>query len=342
MPALGGPASTVCHSSSVNAAFPVIERRTLHAARSRLRGASGSRLCGEMVCPSCGTENLEGKKFCKECGTALATATNCGSCGAALAGDEKFCDECGATVAAENAAPRPGHLRARGSRGRAPARLRALRRPRRLHAASRSRATRGDSRAALALLRHLPAADRAVRRHGGEVHRRRGDGRVGHADRDRGRCRAGGSRRARPRRGRLGARARRSAPRSFAPAPGVLTGEAAVTIGAEGEGMVAGDLVNTASRVQSVAEPGSVFVGESTRRATEQTVVYEEAGAFELKGKEGLTPLWQARRVVSGVRGTLKSHGPRGAVRRAATGSCGRSRSSSTSARRSRRRSSSR
>jgi adenylate/guanylate cyclase family protein len=39
---------------------------------------------------------------------------------------------------------------------------------------------------------------------------------------------------------------------------GVLTGEAAVTIGAEGEGMVAGDLVNTASRVQSVAQPGAV------------------------------------------------------------------------------------
>ena len=74
---------------------------------------------------------------------------------------------------------------------------------------------------------------------------------------------------------------------------GVLTGEAAVTIGAEGQGMVAGDLVNTASRVQSVAEPGTVFVGGATRRATEQAVVYEEAGAFELKGKDGLTPLWR-------------------------------------------------
>src|SRR2546425_1277595 len=90
---------------------------------------------------------------------------------------------------------------------------------------------------------------------------------------------------------------------------GVLTGEAAVTIGAEGEGMVAGDLVNTASRVQSVAEPGTVLVGESTRRATEQTIVYEEAGSFELKGKEGLTPLWKAQRVVSGLRGSLKSQG---------------------------------
>ena len=82
---------------------------------------------------------------------------------------------------------------------------------------------------------------------------------------------------------------------------GVLTGEAAVKIGAEGQGMVAGDLVNTASRVQSVAEPGAVFVGEATRRATERAVVYEAAGSFELKGKEGETPLWRALRVVSGV-----------------------------------------
>src|SRR4029453_11145442 len=36
---------------------------------------------------------------------------------------------------------------------------------------------------------------------------------------------------------------------------GVLTGEAAVTIGAEGQGMVAGDMVNTASRIQSAADP---------------------------------------------------------------------------------------
>ncbi len=68
---------------------------------------------------------------------------------------------------------------------------------------------------------------------------------------------------------------------------GVLTGEAAVNLAAVGQGMVAGDLVNTASRVQSVAEPGSVFVGEATRRASERAVVYEDAGAHELKGKEG-------------------------------------------------------
>jgi len=90
---------------------------------------------------------------------------------------------------------------------------------------------------------------------------------------------------------------------------GVLTGEAAVTIGAAGEGMVAGDLVNTASRIQSASEPGTVLVGEVTRRATEQAVVYESAGEQELKGKSEPVALWQALRVVSGVGGTLKSAG---------------------------------
>jgi class 3 adenylate cyclase/tetratricopeptide (TPR) repeat protein len=89
----------------------------------------------------------------------------------------------------------------------------------------------------------------------------------------------------------------------------VLSGEAAVTVGAESEGMVAGDLVNTASRVQGLAPPGGVLVGEGTRRATEQAIVYESIGGHELKGKAGLVPLWRALRVVSGARGTLKSEG---------------------------------
>ena len=52
-----------------------------------------------------------------------------------------------------------------------------------------------------------------------------------------------------------------------------------------------------------------MLVGEATRRATEATIVYEDAGLHELKGKAGLVPAWRALRVVSGARGTLKSQG---------------------------------
>ncbi len=90
---------------------------------------------------------------------------------------------------------------------------------------------------------------------------------------------------------------------------GVLTGEAVVTIGAEGQGMVAGDLVNTASRIQSAAPAGAVFVGEATRRSTEAAIVYEDAGPHELKGKAEPVPLWRATRIVAGVRGSMRSAG---------------------------------
>jgi class 3 adenylate cyclase/tetratricopeptide (TPR) repeat protein len=90
---------------------------------------------------------------------------------------------------------------------------------------------------------------------------------------------------------------------------GVLTGEAAISIGAEGQGMVAGDLVNTASRVQSAAEPGSVLVGEATKRASEAAVVFEDAGAHELKGKAEPVQLWRASRVVGSRGGEGRSVG---------------------------------
>jgi class 3 adenylate cyclase/tetratricopeptide (TPR) repeat protein len=90
---------------------------------------------------------------------------------------------------------------------------------------------------------------------------------------------------------------------------GVLTGEAAVTLGAEGQGMVAGDLVNTASRIQSAASPGAVFVGEATRRASEAAIAYEDSGTHDMKGKAEALRLWRATRIVAGVGGALRSAG---------------------------------
>jgi len=88
---------------------------------------------------------------------------------------------------------------------------------------------------------------------------------------------------------------------------GVLTGEAAVTLGAVGQGMVAGDLVNTASRLQSVAPHGSVLVGESTYRATSGAIAYEAVGEQALKGKASPIPAWRAIAVVARRGGSGRS-----------------------------------
>jgi len=90
---------------------------------------------------------------------------------------------------------------------------------------------------------------------------------------------------------------------------GVLTGEATVNLGVSGQGMVAGDLVNTASRIQSAAEPGTVLVGEGTKRATEAAVVFADAGEHTLKGKAEPVRLWRALRVAAGRGGLMKSEG---------------------------------
>jgi class 3 adenylate cyclase/tetratricopeptide (TPR) repeat protein len=90
---------------------------------------------------------------------------------------------------------------------------------------------------------------------------------------------------------------------------GVVTGEVAVTLGAVGEGMVAGDVVNTAARVQSVAQPGQVMVDAATQRLAADGVGFAAAGEHALKGKTELVPLWRATRVLSGVGGQQRIDG---------------------------------
>jgi class 3 adenylate cyclase len=80
---------------------------------------------------------------------------------------------------------------------------------------------------------------------------------------------------------------------------GVVTGQVAVTLGATHEGMVAGDAVNTAARVQSVSDPGCVLADEATYRLTASSVEYADAGEHPLKGKAEPKKLWRAIRVVS-------------------------------------------
>ena len=90
---------------------------------------------------------------------------------------------------------------------------------------------------------------------------------------------------------------------------GVVTGEVAVTLGAAGEGMVAGDAVNTASRVQAAAGPGQVLVDGVTQRLAVGGIGFADAGEHVLKGKAEPVRLWRATRVLSGVGGSQRVDG---------------------------------
>ncbi|MEO5634546.1 adenylate/guanylate cyclase domain-containing protein, partial [Gaiella sp.] len=80
---------------------------------------------------------------------------------------------------------------------------------------------------------------------------------------------------------------------------GVNTGEAVVSLSARpelGEGMVTGDVVNTAARIQAQAPVDGLAVGEATFRATERVFEYESLEAISAKGKAEPVPVWQALR----------------------------------------------
>jgi predicted ATPase len=77
----------------------------------------------------------------------------------------------------------------------------------------------------------------------------------------------------------------------------VNTGEAVVTLSARpslGEAMVAGDVVNTASRLQQHAPVGEIVVGEETYRATRNAIQYEPVDAVTVKGKSAPIEVWRA------------------------------------------------
>jgi class 3 adenylate cyclase len=90
---------------------------------------------------------------------------------------------------------------------------------------------------------------------------------------------------------------------------GVVTGEVAVTLGAAQEGMVAGDAVNTASRVQAAAGPGTVLVDGATQRLADSAIGFADAGEHALKGKTDPVRLWRATRVLAGVGGSQRVDG---------------------------------
>jgi class 3 adenylate cyclase len=257
-----------------------------------------------MTCSSCNVANEPGRKFCRECGERLATM--CASCGAANASDDKYCGECGQPLARETPAvpaapPREGDTERRVvsvlfvdlvgftsfSEGRDPEDVRAM------------------------LTQYFDAASDAVQRHGGSVEKFIGDAvmavwgtPVAHEDDAERAVRSaleivdrvaalGGNLH-------LDLKAR----------AGVLTGEAVAVLDAVGQGFVTGDLVNTASRLQSAAEPGTVLVGEKTFRSVAASIACTPVESLTLKGKADPLPAWRALRVLSEMGGSGRGSAP--------------------------------
>ena len=254
------------------------------------------------VCSNCGAENRADAKFCGECGAALAAL--CPACSTPNEPGRKFCYECGASLGGSpgSAAPVPAQPRETPTAER---RLVSV-----LFADLVGFTTASEGRDAEEtrelLTRYFDSSRQIVERYGGTVEKFIGDAvmavwgaPVAQEDDVE--------------------RAVRAALELVASVPGldpslqaragVLSGQAAVTIGAQGQGMVAGDLVNTASRIQSAAQPGTVLVGESTKRASEAAVAYDDVGEHRLKGKAEPVSLWRALRVVGGAKGVRRSDG---------------------------------
>ena len=259
-----------------------------------------------MECGRCGAANGAGSRFCDQCGSALAIA--CATCGAANRPEARFCATCGAALepvagrsrapagAARGSRPTPGP----GSDGAAERRLVTV-----LFAdlvGFTPFAEEQDPEETRELLTaYFDRTRLVIERHGGRVEKFIGDAvmavwgtPVAHED--------------------DAERAVRAALEVVAAVDGlgpglearagVLTGEAAVDLEATDEALVAGDLVNTAARLQSVAPPGAVIVGESTMRAVSGTIALEPVGPQLLKGKSAPVAAWQALRVLAerGVR----------------------------------------
>jgi class 3 adenylate cyclase len=252
-----------------------------------------------VICPNCGTENLAGAKFCMECATPFAAT--CPSCGAANLPAAKFCSECASPMAGGAARAMAPAGQPVATRDALPSDATAERRlVSVLFADMVGFTTYAEGRDAEEVRdlqsRYFETVSDIIARYGGTTEKFIGDAvmalwgaPIAHEDDAERAVRAGLE--------------LVDAVRGLGPAlearAAVLTGEAAITLGATNQGMVAGDLVNTASRLQSVAPPSTVLVGEATQRAAAGAIAFEPAADQVLKGKVSPVPAWRALRVVA-------------------------------------------
>ncbi|HEY5183610.1 MAG TPA: adenylate/guanylate cyclase domain-containing protein, partial [Actinomycetes bacterium] len=257
------------------------------------------------TCASCGSEVPPGAKFCQECGAAVPLRA-CPACGAP-AERGRFCVECGSPL--DGARPEEASARV-------PDRPVAERRVTSvlfgdLVGFTPLSESRDPEEVRELLSQYFAECRTVIGRYGGSVEKFIGDAvmavwgvPVTHGDDAERAVRAG-----------LELVQAVAAMGEDVGAPGlsmragVVTGEVAVTVGATAEGMVAGDAVNTAARVQSTAAPGAVWVDDTTRALTAAAISYSDAGEHSLKGKSEPAQLWQARAVVAELGGGQRVDG---------------------------------
>ncbi|MBX6723044.1 MAG: AAA family ATPase, partial [Dactylosporangium sp.] len=236
-------------------------------------------------CPRCGRVAADDDRFCGGCGTELSPA--CPRCQRPFAPDAAFCTGCGA--------PRDGDRRASP----------ALEDRRRVSVLfvdlvdSTPYAERTDPE----LVRRVQtsffsAVRRVIAQYGGVVEKYIGDavmalfGAPVATETDPLRCVRAGLE--------LQRVLARFAPEDAGPLRfrvGVATGEAIVDVVAArdgGQAIVAGDVVNVASRLQSLAPPGGVLVCGTTYAATKNSIRYAEMQSVVLRGRSTPTEVWQA------------------------------------------------
>ncbi len=256
-----------------------------------------------VTCPACGTENKARRRFCSQCGADLATT--CPACGTPNDPGDLFCGECGGSLAVPHEPTRPEPASAQAERRLVSILFADL-------VGFTGFSEHQDPEETRELLsRYFDSARQVIDRYGGTVEKFIGDAvmalwgapvaREDDAER--------AVRAALELVEVVAALESDAGPAGLKARAAIVTGEAAVTIGAENQGLVAGDLVNTASRVQSLAESGTVLVNEATRRATEAAIAYEDAGTHELRGRSEPVVLSRATRVVAARRGEGRSGG---------------------------------
>jgi class 3 adenylate cyclase len=254
-----------------------------------------------LICSNCGAHNEPGRKFCGDCAARLASV--CPACGASNPPTARFCGECAAALVA-GAAPAPAIAQSPSSSSSEVPPVAERRLVSILFADLVGFTTLAEGRDAEdtreLLSKYFDLSRDVIGRYGGTVEKFIGDAVMAvwgaptaHEDDAERAVRAGLEL----------VDAVRSLGQTIEARAGVLTGEAAVTIGATNQGMVAGDLVNTASRLQSVAAPGTVLVGEATQRAASRAIAFEPAGEQALKGKAAPVAAWRALRVIAEIGG---------------------------------------